>query len=281
MTASTSLSLAATIALGGLSSDAYSLPQLDVPYVPTPEPVVETMLDMAQVDENDLLYDLGSGDGRIVIAAAGRGARGVGVELNPRRVEEARRNAVEAGVEDVVTFIQGDLFEVDFSEATVLSLYLLPDVNLQLRPRILSELRPGSRVVSHAFDMGEWEPDRMDTVDHALVYHWVVPADVAGSWRWEGAAGESQRLELSQQFQQVGGHMEISGQRLPIREAELDGTQLRFSYVHPEQGLQQVQAQVEGATLVGQSGSETLTARGERWRAQREDIAARDSGHRD
>ncbi len=149
---------------------------LDVPYVPTPQSVVEGMLGMAGVNKNDVVYDLGCGDGRIVITAAkDYGATGIGVDLNPERIAEANSNAKEAGVEDKVTFYEGDLFDFDFSKASVLTLYLLPDVNLKLKPKILSEMKPGSRVVSHAFSMGDWEPDEHMTIDGKNVYLWIIP----------------------------------------------------------------------------------------------------------
>jgi Methyltransferase domain len=134
----------------------------DVPYVPTPTPVVNEMLRIANVKKNDVLYDLGSGDGRIVITAAQKfGTRGVGIDIDPQRIKEANQNAKKAGVTDRVQFRQQNLFETDFSNATVVTLYLLPDINLRLRPRLLSQLKPGTRIVSHAFDMGDWKPQRV------------------------------------------------------------------------------------------------------------------------
>lgn len=154
--------------------------QLDVPYVPTHQTVVDKMLEMAEVNGNDILYDLGSGDGRIPITAAKRfGTRGVGIDLNPERIREANANAEKAKVTDKVKFIEGDLFKHDFSEATVLTLYLLPTVNMKLRPQIL-QMKPGTRVVSHNYDMGDWEPEKTevittpDGVDHSI-YFWRVP----------------------------------------------------------------------------------------------------------
>nr|MDF0369228.1 class I SAM-dependent methyltransferase [Nodosilinea sp. TSF1-S3] len=152
---------------------------LDVPYVPTPMAVVDEMLRLAEVGEDDVLYDLGSGDGRIVIAAAERfGTRGVGVDIDPERVEEANANAAAAGVTDRVEFREQDLFETDFSEATVVTLYLLSEVNLRLKPRLLQELAPGTRVVSHAFDMGNWAPQETREVEGRMVYFWTVPEEV-------------------------------------------------------------------------------------------------------
>lgn len=157
-----------------------SPPKLDVPYVPTHEMVVDEMLAMAEVKGSDVLYDLGSGDGRIPITAAKRfGIRGVGIDLNPQRVKEANENAQKAGVTDKVTFKQGDIFKEDFSEATVVTLYLLPDVNMKLRPQIL-DMKPGTRVVSHNYDMGSWKPEKTKTIETPdgsthYVYFWRVP----------------------------------------------------------------------------------------------------------
>ncbi len=149
---------------------------LDVPYVPTPQNVVDGMLELADVKKGEVVYDLGCGDGRIVITAAKKfGATGIGVDLNPERIKEANANAVEANVEDKVKFYEGNLFDFDFSKADVLTLYLLPDVNLTLKPKIQEEMKPGSRVVSHAFSMGDWEPDQEITVDGRTVYLWIIP----------------------------------------------------------------------------------------------------------
>jgi Methyltransferase domain len=151
----------------------------EVPYVPTHERIVAEMLKVAKVGKNDVLYDLGSGDGRIPITAAKQfGTRGVGVDIDPARVIEARANAVKAGVADKVKFMQQDLFETDIKEATVVTLYLLPDVNLRLRPKLLAELKPGTRVVSHNYDMGDWKPLQTITVkvpEEHTIYYWVVP----------------------------------------------------------------------------------------------------------
>jgi ribosomal protein L11 methylase PrmA len=168
--------LAAALAFAFFAADAAAQPVLDVPYVPTPEPVVDAMLKLAQVKRGDVLYDLGSGDGRIVIAAAKRyGIRGTGVDIDPRRIDEANANARKAGVAKLVRFVNRDLFEVDFSEATVVTLYLLPRINLRLRPKLLAELKPGTRIVSHGFDMGDWKPERVVPVGNNTIYLWTVP----------------------------------------------------------------------------------------------------------
>ena len=154
----------------------------DVHFVATPEVVVEKMLELANVGKDDVVYDLGCGDGRIVIAAAKKyGARGVGVDIDPQRIKESNENARQAGVTDRVKFIQQDLFELDFREATVIALYLLPSLNLRLRPKLLRDLKPGARIVSFAFDMGDWKPEKVVTIPadfekELTIYYWVVPA---------------------------------------------------------------------------------------------------------
>jgi hypothetical protein len=180
----TALALATVLAVAAAAGVAQPLKPLDkqpeVPYVPTHEKVVDEMLKVAKVGKNDVLYDLGSGDGRIPITAAKRwGTRGVGVDIDPERIKEARENATKAGVADKVKFMQQDLFDTDIKDATVVTLYLLPEVNLRLRPKLLADLKPGTRVVSHNYDMGDWKPLKSLTVnlsdgDH-YVYYWVVP----------------------------------------------------------------------------------------------------------
>jgi SAM-dependent methyltransferase len=164
-------------------AQAAAPPHLDVPYVPTPQEVVDRMLGLARVGKNDVVYDLGCGDGRIVVTAARRfGARGVGIDLNPERIAEARANAKKAGVDGRVDLRVADLFQTDLSPATVVTLYLLPDVNLKLRPRLWQQLKPGTRVVSHAFDMGkEWPPEQTAEVEGRSVYLWTIsPAQKGG-----------------------------------------------------------------------------------------------------
>jgi precorrin-6B methylase 2 len=153
----------------------------DVIFVPTPEEVVDAMLKVAKVSKNDVVYDLGCGDGRIVIAAAQKlGARGVGIDIDPQRIKEATANAQKAGVTDRVQFRNADLFTSDISEATVVTLYLLPSLNVKLRPKLLKELRPGTRIVSHAFDMGDWMPEQTVEVNGRRVFFWTVPKPGAG-----------------------------------------------------------------------------------------------------
>lgn len=176
------LSAAATaglslVPLRGAMAQALTEPaHLDVPYVPTPQEVVDRMLAMGRVGKNDVLYDLGCGDGRIVVTAAKlHGARGTGIDLNPVRIAEAKENAKKAGVADRTTFRVGDLFETDVSPATVVTLYLLPTINVKLRPRLWKQLKVGTRVVSHAFDMGpEWPPEKKDEVEGRTIYYWTI-----------------------------------------------------------------------------------------------------------
>lgn len=156
----------------------------DVIYVPTPQAAVDEMLRMARVNKDDLIYDLGSGDGRIVITAAKEyGARGIGIDIDPNRIREARANARKAGVADRVKFIQQDLFTTDFSKATVVTLYLLPSLNLKLRPQLFKQLKPGTRIVSHEFDMGNWKPERVVEVNGSTLYYWEIPAKIPENLR--------------------------------------------------------------------------------------------------
>jgi SAM-dependent methyltransferase len=178
MRSARALSIIAACAIVAFGQEAPPARKPDVVYVPTPPEVVTEMLKLAGVTKDDVVYDLGSGDGRIVIAAAKEfGARGVGVEISPKLVAEARANAERAGVADRVRFVEQDLFAADLREATVVTLYLLPELNLKLRPKLLAELRPGARVVSHLFDMEDWKPDRTFTWDRddTEVYLWIVP----------------------------------------------------------------------------------------------------------
>lgn len=214
-----------------------------VPYVPTPQEVVERMLQIAKVGPADYLIDLGSGDGRIVITAAKKhGARGFGVDLNPVRITEAEENARKAGVVDKVAFYQRDLFETDLSQATVITMYLLPRVNLELRPKLL-ELKPGTRIVSHDFSMNDWTPDVKVTMDikdkyagaggDSDVYFWVVPARTAGRWQWQlKVSGKTQRYDvvLEQKFQMISGTARVGRRSVRLQNARLSGDRISFSF---------------------------------------------------
>lgn len=206
---------------------AQTPPRLDVPYVPTDQVTVEAMLDMAKVGPNDFVIDLGSGDGRIVVTAAKKyGARGFGVDLNPQRIKEANENAQAAGVTDKVTFYNQNLFDTKIGDATVLTMYLLPSVNLQLRPRLFTELKPGTRVVSHDFDMGDWQPDNQADLGRDQVYFWVIPAQVGGKWSVK-AGGDSFTVALEQKHQMLSGT--ASGGKSGKVEGKLLGSEVTFS----------------------------------------------------
>ncbi|MFC1511726.1 class I SAM-dependent methyltransferase [Candidatus Latescibacterota bacterium] len=213
--------------------------QYDVPYVPTDYAVVDTMLSVAQVTKDDILYDLGCGDGRIVIAAAKRyGTRAIGIDINPVRIEESHWNADKENVTDIVKFREENIFNADFSDATVVTMYLLSSVNLKLRPTLYRDLKPGTRIVSHDFSMGDWPPDREMSVSGTdgwgghTVYFWVLPANVSGDWTWTVADGSSRRnyqLHVEQMYQNVSGTLEINGERYPIPDIKIEGAQFTFS----------------------------------------------------
>ncbi|MGE5522976.1 MAG: SAM-dependent methyltransferase [Rhodospirillaceae bacterium] len=217
--------------------------QASVPYVPTPQEVVERMLDMAKVGPHDYLIDLGSGDGRIVITAAKKfGTRGYGVDLNPQRVKEANENARKAGVADKVSFYERDLFETDLSQASVITMYLLPKVNLMLRPKLL-DLKPGTRIVSHDFSMDEWQPEQhvsMPAPDKyggaggtSDIYLWIVPAKLAGTWRWEiplRSGAVRYELQAQQRYQIVTGTVTVGERRVPLEGVKLTGDHIAFAF---------------------------------------------------
>jgi SAM-dependent methyltransferase len=213
---------------------AVAQPSYDVPYVPTPPVVVEEMLRLAEVGPGDFVIDLGSGDGRILIAAAKKfGARGVGVELDPERIDESVYGAQLAGVSDRIAFQRQDLFKFDIGQATVVTMYLLPSVNIRLRPRLLRELKPGTRIVSHDFDMEDWQPDRKSTV-RKNVFLWIVPAQVGGRWRATVAlpAGErSYEIEIKQKFQEIDGFVRYDKKITGLWNVKLSGDRINFVIV--------------------------------------------------
>lgn len=192
-------------------------PRLDVPYVPTPQEVVDRMLEIAKVSGKDFVMDLGCGDGRMLVTAASRfGSRGRGVDLNPVRIKEANANAQSAKVSDKVTFEVKNLFETSIADADVLTMYLLPSVNLQLRQRIFDEMKPGSRIVSHSFDMGDWDADLRDQVNYSRIYHWIVPAKIAGKWIIADGADKIE-ADLVQTHQKItGGSVKFTGGSAPV-----------------------------------------------------------------
>ena len=221
-----------------------------VPFVPTPMEVVERMLAMAKVGASDFVIDLGSGDGRVVREAARRyGARGRGVDLNGELVARSAELARQEGVADKVSFVAQDLFETEIGEATVVSMYLLPAVNMKLRPRLLSSLKPGARVVSHDFDLGDWQPDETAELyakekyggsgGTSKVFLWVVPADVSGRWRWQLEAGGQKldyELRATQRFQQVDAVVQVGGQTKKLEQVRLRGDRLEFTMVDEVKG---------------------------------------------
>jgi methyltransferase family protein len=200
----------------------------DVVWVPTPQALVDRMLDMAKVTAKDYVIDLGSGDGRTVITAAKRGAKALGIEYNPDMVELSKRNAAKEGVTDKASFAKADLFDSDFSQATVITMFLLPDINLKLRPKILN-LKPGTRIVSNSFDMGEWKPDETASVTEGCnnwctAYLWIVPAKAEGTWKLP--QGE---LALKQTFQMVSGTLKNGSNTQQITNGKLNAEQISFS----------------------------------------------------
>ena len=212
----------------------------DVEYVPTPQSVVGEMLQLLAVKPTDIVYDLGCGDGRVVITAAKRyKARGVGIDIDPQRIKESRANARRAGVAKRVKFLQQDLFETDIREASVVALYLLPELNRKLRPKLLSDLRPGTRVASHDFDMGDWHPDKVIYVrgpayEHT-VFYWVIPANVDGAWQMSVPTPTGERrylLRIQQQYQEVRGTVSAEGEAILISNATLTGDHLGFTRDH-------------------------------------------------
>jgi hypothetical protein len=215
----------------------------DTPYVQTPQNVVDRMLEVAKVGPRDFVVDLGSGDGRMIITAAKKhGARGFGVDLDKRLVALSNRLAAKAGVADRAVFYERDIYQTDVSPATVVTIYLLPEVNLMMRPTLLSKLKPGTRVVSHDYDMGEWPPDLSFTMDapgkpvgrdqKSKVFYWVVPARASGRWLWQSPAenGTARALELvlNQNFQHIEGTLTSDGRTVPIEDAKLVGERMTF-----------------------------------------------------
>jgi len=268
----------------------------EVPYVPTPEEVVREMLKMANVSQNDVLYDLGCGDGRIVITAAKEiGCRGVGIDIDPVRIEESKKNAKNAGVEDKVEFLLMDLFEADLSQATVVTLYLLSKVNLRLRPKLFRELRAGARVVSHDFSMGTWRADNSIVVEDKLlnyksardplsfndywdkhnVYFWVIPANASGVWKWTMPALSGDTLYsllIEQTFQEINGKALEGCLNVKINDGKIVGNRLNFSIERNNQGQAQrirYEGFVEGHTMRGFYEIEGTGVAKQKWEAKR------------
>ncbi len=238
-------------------SNAQFTPQVgqmgkDVVWVPSPQALVDKMLDMAKVTPSDLLMDLGSGDGRTVITAAKRGAHAIGVEYNPDMVALSRRNAAAAGVTDRATFVRADIFQTDISKATVITLFLLPDLNVRLRPTILG-LKPGTRVVSNTFKMGDWEPDESFEVGcggYCTAYMWIVPAKAEGTWHL--GRGE---LTLKQEYQKLSGTLKTGGTNQQIANGRLRGDEISFTAGGAEYRGRVAGAAMEGTVKSGANAS--------------------------
>ena len=234
-------------------------PGKDVVWVPTSQAMVDRMLDIAKLGAGDVHFDLGSGDGRTVITAAKRGAKSTGIEYNPDMVELSKKNAAAAGVGDKAVFMKADLFETDFSNASVVTLFLLPDINLKLRPKIL-DMKPGTRIVSNTFTMGEWQDDATSTVEEAqgcsyycTAHLWIVPAKVAGTWQMP--QGE---LTLTQEFQMLGGSLKTAEKSVPLRSGRVRGDVVNFNV-----GGVDYAGRINGNTMsgtIGGAGGGTWTA---------------------
>jgi precorrin-6B methylase 2 len=228
----------------------------DVIWVPTPQELVDKMLDMAKVTEKDYVIDLGSGDGRTVITAAKRGAKALGIEYNPEMVELSKRNAAKEGVSDKASFVKADLFESDFSQAQVITMFLLPDINIRLRPKILN-LKPGTRIVSNTFTMGDWSADETATVkdgcaSYCTAHLWIVPAKVEGTWRMP--QGE---LALKQTYQVVTGTLKSGNNTTAIAKGKLNGDQITFSAGGTEYSGRVSGNSIEGSSKPGSSWKAT------------------------
>ena len=223
----------------------------DVIWVPTPDDIVERMLTMAQTTPNDYVVDLGAGDGKIAIMAAKKfGAKSLGIEFNPEFAKFAQQNVVKAGVADKARVQQGDIFVTDFKSATVLTMYLLPALNLKLRPTILT-MRPGTRVVSHSFTMDDWEADETSSVDGRRAYFWVVPANVQGTWRMSFPGGETPEVTFEQRYQKIEGHVQLGALQGGLREAKLSGPNITFAYVDANSVRRAFNGRVTGNTMEG------------------------------
>jgi len=241
------------VALAASAIQAQERPSLDVPYIKTPEAVVDRMLELGEVGPDDYLIDLGSGDGRIPIAAAVKhGTRGLGVDLDPERTKEARELADAAGVSDRLEFRTENLFDTDLSKATVISMYLFPEINLRLRP-LLQKLKPGTRIVSHAFHMDEWTPERHDVVDGRDVFLWRVPGQVDGLWRVTVPGHRDFVLRVWQQLDRVQATaITVDEHSIPAMETSVAGPELRFT-LNTVDGRHTYTGTVEGGRITGTS----------------------------
>ena len=230
----------------------------DVIWIPTPEPLIDKMLTAAKVTAQDRVFDLGAGDGIIAITAARKfGAQSVGVEYNPKMADYARCKVQEAGMNEKVRIITGDIFVENFSSANVVTLYLLPDLNLRLRPTLL-KMKPGTRIVSHAFNMGDWEPDETMSHEYSRGYFWVVPAQVEGDWMFSGMEGGPMRVSLRQTYQNIGGMFTRASNTQPLVGARLRGEDISFQFSTPDKNVHTFTGRVAGDRITGTVHSATL-----------------------
>jgi hypothetical protein len=272
---STAIALAGVLAAAVVSVDAKDRrecdrdykPQVgqagkDVVWVPTPDEVVQRMLRMAKVTPQDTVYDLGAGDGKIAIAAGKLGATAVGIEYNPDMAKLAQCYVQAENVAGKTRIIQGDVFKEDFSKATVVTMYLLPELNLKLRPTIL-EMKPGTRVTSHQFTMGDWEADETAEVDYRTAYLWIVPAKVEGTWtlREQGPGNAQYTVNLSQKYQKITGDVAAGSAKQPLVGATVRGEEIRFAFNDDKGVTRTLTGTVRGneltGTLKGAGGAET------------------------
>jgi hypothetical protein len=230
----------------------------DVIWIPTPEPLIDKMLTAAKVTAQDRVFDLGAGDGIIAITAARKfGAQSVGVEYNPKMADYDRCKVQEAGMTEKVRIITGDIFVENFSSANVVTLYLLPDLNLRLRPTLL-KMKPGTRIVSHAFTMGDWEPDETMSHEYARGYFWVVPAQVEGDWMFSGMEGGPMRVSLRQTYQNIGGMFTRASNTQPLVGARLRGEDISFQFSTPDKNVHSFTGRVAGDRITGTINSAGL-----------------------
>ena len=261
------------------AADARYPGNLDVPYVPTNQATVEAMLRLAGVGNGDFVVDLGSGDGRILITAVRKyGARGFGVDLDPQRVKESLANAKLAGVSDRAQFYQRNLFDTKIAEATVVTLYLLPRVNIELRPRLLAELRPGTRVVSHDFDMGDWKPDLRATVrgTNSTVYYWLIPVHAGGIWKVQVSmprGNAEYEFDVQQKYQEISVAAQRGGKQVAVLTPRLDGDAIAFVLVDHDDPIyrRRFEGKVTGRSMEGTARGEANAPGDEfKWRATKQ-----------
>jgi len=277
--------IAAVLLTNNFAQERYPWEDLypwDVPYVPTPLEVVDKMLAMADVTGHDILFDLGCGDGRIVIRAASFfGTKGTGIDIDPERIEECKINATNAQVEKLVTFLNQDLFETDFSKASVVTLYLLSSVNIELRPKLLKDLKPGTRIISHDFGMGDWKTDQREEMRAEgrvhIVHFWIVPANATGKWTFKSSpefAGKISGLDLYQNFQKLNGRVKFGEQSVFLQDAHMEGVKITFTIEQDSSNEKQtwvfegrIQGHRMGGTVAIDSGNGVKRVN---WRAQRD-----------